>query len=124
MFFFALLAGCDQLEKVGAYTCDQYCDQVLAKTTECATAAAKEQCEAAGGTDCDTLSEDELSAYAAEGRDDWAGASKDEMIASCEDDIASAGKTDAECQAETATINNLSCDDILDLLGEIAAAAQ
>ncbi len=118
-----LLAGCD-LEKIGAYTCDEYCDQVLTKTEECAEAAATQTCEDAGGTDCGGLTEGQLGEYASTAREDWANSSRVEMIASCNADIAAAEKTDASCQAETATINNLTCDQILDTLTTIANAAQ
>ena len=106
--FFSLLA-CDLLnpEQVGAYTCDEYCDQVVGKTVECAEEQAKEVDE-----------------FAAEGREDWAGATTDAMVASCNDDLAAAGKDDTECQAETALLNNVSCDDILGLLGEMKSAAE
>lgn len=123
MFALALtLLACDLLnpENVGAYTCDQYCEEVVAKTDECAQAAFESEC--AADPDCGEYSESELAEYAAEGRSDWAGAGQDEMIASCEADLAAAGKPDAECQAETAILNNLACDDILVLLGEIQAA--
>ena len=118
-----LLAGCN-LEKLGAYTCDEYCDQVLTKTEECAEVAATQACEDAGGTDCGGLTEEQLAEYASTARDDWADASRAEMIASCNADIEAAEKTDASCQAETATINNLTCAQILDTLSTIAEAAQ
>ncbi len=120
---FALLAGCIDLESVGAYSCDEYCEQVLAKTETCAEESATAACEASGSA-CGELTEEQLAAYAAEGRDDWAGASRAAMIDSCNADIEEVGKQDAACQAETATINNLSCEQILDLLGQIADAAQ
>lgn len=121
--FFLLLAACDLFnpESVGAYTCDQYCEQVVSKTDECAQQQFDESC--AQNPDCGEYSESDLGAYAAQGRDDWADAGKDEMVASCNDDLASAGKTDTQCQAETAVLNNLSCDDILSLLGDIQAGA-
>lgn len=102
------LAACDLLdpEQVGAFTCDEYCDQVVGKTEECAAEQSKEVDE-----------------FAAEGREDWAGATATEMIASCNDDLESAGKSDTECQAETTVLNNLSCDDILGLLGDLQSGA-
>lgn len=118
-----LLTGCD-LEQFGAFSCEQYCDQVLAKTTSCAEQAAKDECEAAGGSDCDVFTEEQLAEYASRGREDWAESSRDEMVASCQDDIAEAGKKDSACQAETATINNLTCDQMLDVLSTIAESAQ
>lgn len=124
MFFVLVsLLGCDLLnpEAIGAYTCDQYCDEVVAKTDECAQAAYEDAC--AADPDCAEYSESDMSDYAAQGRSDWAGASSDEMIASCEADLTSAGKTDTECQAETAILNNLTCDELLGLLGDIQAAA-
>ncbi len=123
MFFF-LLAACDLFnpEQVGAYTCDQYCDQVVSKTDECAQQSFEDKC--AADTACGEYSESDLGDYAAQGRDDWAGSTKTDMVASCNDDLAAAGKTDTECQAETALLNNLTCDDILGLLGDMQAAAQ
>lgn len=110
-----VLAACQYLdpEKVGAYDCDAYCEQVLDKTEECAA-------EAAGSSD---VTDEEIAAYVAEARADWESSSKAEMIASCEDDVASSGKTDTECQAETATLNNLTCEEILDVLTTLADAA-
>ncbi|MBM4367761.1 MAG: hypothetical protein FJ102_16230 [Deltaproteobacteria bacterium] len=121
--FFALL-GCAEIDKLfnpetyGAYTCDEYCEQVVSKTDECA----EEEC--ANNPECGEYSEEDLSAYAAEGRDDWEGASKQDMVDSCNDDLGSADKSDSECQAETAVLNNLTCDEILSLLGEIRSAGE
>ncbi len=42
-----LLLGCD-LTQIGAYTCDEYCDQVISKTEECASVYAEDQCAEAG----------------------------------------------------------------------------
>jgi len=122
MISLILLPACN-LEQVGAYTCDEYCPQVLDKTEECAQQQFTEDCQAAGGTNCDQMTDEALSAYAGEGRDDWADASRADMLASCQQDIEDAGKSDSACQAETATINNLTCDQILDLLGDIQSAA-
>jgi hypothetical protein len=118
-----LLAGCD-LEKLGAYTCDEYCDQVLSKTSDCAEEAAQQECLDAGGTDCDVFTEEQLAEYASTAREDWAESTRAEMVASCQADIEKAEKQDSACQAETATINNLTCDQILDTLSAIATAAQ
>ena len=109
------LTACDLFnpESVGAYTCDEYCGEVVSKTDECAEQAC------ADDPDCASYSDAEMTDYAAQGRDDWAGASRDEMLASCESDLAAAGKSDTECQTETAVLNNLSCDDLLGLLGQI-----
>ncbi len=118
------LLGCAEIDKLfnpetyGAYTCDEYCEQVVDKTDECAA----EEC--ANNPDCGEYSEEDLSAYAAEGRDDWEGASKQDMVDSCNDDLSSADKSDTECQAETAVLNNLTCDEILSLLGEIQSAGE
>lgn len=118
-----LLAACD-LTKFGAYTCDEYCGQVMDKTEECATQAAEEECaQAAGDSVCGELTEEQLSEYASQGRDDWAGKTRKDMLESCNADLESSGKADSACQAETATINNLTCDQILDLLGQIAEEA-
>ncbi|MDP2316078.1 MAG: hypothetical protein Q8P41_24490 [Pseudomonadota bacterium] len=123
LLFSMLLAGCD-LEKLGAYSCDEYCDQVLSKTSECAEVAAQQECVDAGGTDCSGLTEEQLAEYASTAREDWADSTRAEMVASCQADIEEAEKTDTACQAETATINNLTCDQILDTLSAIAEAAQ
>ncbi len=117
-----LLAACIDLEKLGAYSCDEYCEQVLDKTEECAEAAVQAECEAAGQADCE-FTDAELAEYASTAREDWADASRNEMVGSCKEDIAASGKTDTQCQAETATINNLTCDQILDTLGSLADAA-
>lgn len=116
-----LLLGCD-LEKLGAYDCSQYCDQVIAKTEECASEYATAQCEAEGvpAEQCDPDAWGEVQEYAGQAREDWEGADRDQMVASCQEDIEESGKADTTCQAETATINNLTCDQILDLLGELA----
>ncbi|MSQ04045.1 MAG: hypothetical protein EXR71_19520 [Myxococcales bacterium] len=117
------LLGCElfSAESVGAFTCDKYCDEVVAKTNECAQAAFEEQC--AADPDCGDYAESDLAAYASEGRSDWADASSDEMVASCESDLSAAGKTDSECQVETAVLNNLTCDEILQLLGTMQSGA-
>ena len=115
-----LLAACIDLTQFGAYSCDAYCEQVIDKTEACAEDWAREQCEAAGGTDCGALSDEELADYASQARDDWDGASRKEMVGSCQEDLAASEKTDASCQAETATLNNLTCDQILDTLGSLA----
>jgi hypothetical protein len=117
-----LTGGCD-LTKIGAYTCDEYCDQVVGKAQTCAQDAIHDECVAAGESNCDEMTQDQIADYISQARDDWKGKGKQEMIDSCNDDITAAGKTDASCQAETATINNLSCDDILGLIGDIAEAA-
>jgi len=118
-----LLAGCN-LEKFGAYTCDEYCEQVLSKTSECAEEAAQQECLDAGGSDCEAFTEEELAEYASTAREDWADATRAEMVASCQADIEKAEKKDSACQAETAAINNLTCDQILDTLESIAESAQ
>jgi hypothetical protein len=117
------LLGCD-LTKVGAYDCSEYCDQVIAKTQECGEQAAHDQCVEAGGTEeeCSATSWEDVQAYAGEAREDWADASKDDMIASCEQDIEESGKTDASCEAETATINNVTCDQILDTIETLSSS--
>lgn len=108
--------ACDLLnpENLGAYTCDEYCDQVVSKTDECAQADCTANPDACGG-----YTEEDLAAYAASGRSDWEGASRDEMVSSCNDDLEAAAKSDAECQTETAIVNNLTCDEMLQLLGQI-----
>lgn len=124
MLLILSLFACD-LTKVGAYDCDAYCGEVLGKTEECATVAAEQECEDQGvESACGELTDEQLSSYAAQGREDWEGAARDDMLASCKEDIAAAGKTDAQCQAETATLNNITCDDLLSLLGTIQASAQ
>jgi predicted nucleotide-binding protein len=117
-----LLSGCAELdellnpEKIGAYTCDEYCEQVLDKTGECA----QEQADAACAADpqaCKDFSDEDLAAFAAQGNPDWEGKNRQQMVDDCNVDIAD--KDDAACQAETATLNNLSCDDILSLIGNL-----
>lgn len=105
--FLLILAACVDLEQLGVYSCDEYCEQVLDKTEECAAEA-----------------DAELAEYASTARDDWAGKERADMVASCQADVVDAGKTDTECQAETGTINNLTCDQILDVLSGLASAAQ
>ncbi len=123
MLFFLAISACDLFnpESLGAFTCDQYCDEVVGKTNECAQAAFDEAC--AANPDCGEYAEGDLADYASEGRSDWAGATEDDMIASCESDLSAAGKTDTECQAETAVLSNLTCDQILELLGTIQSGA-
>jgi hypothetical protein len=111
-----LLAACIDLESLGAYTCDEYCGQVIDKTAQCAEEAAIAECEAAAETDCPEFSDAELGEYAASARTDWADASRAEMVASCDADIQASGKSDTECEAETATLNNLECSQILDVI--------
>lgn len=117
----ALLLACD-LSRFGAYTCDAYCGQVLDRTQTCATEMALAECEAADvpeGYDCEEYSEERLAEFASRGRPDWAGQSRREMLESCEADVIASDKTDAACQAETATLNNIECDDLLTLLGDL-----
>jgi hypothetical protein len=117
----ALLFACD-LSRFGAYTCDAYCDQVLDRTQTCAAEMALAECEAAdvpADYDCEEYSEERLAEFASQGRPDWAGQSRTEMLDSCRADILASGKTDAACQAETATINNVACEDLLTLLGDL-----
>ena len=116
MFIFLSVLACELFdpENFGIYACDEYCDQVIAKTDECA------QAECSANSDvCGDYSEEDLAEYAASGREDWEGASRDDMVLSCNADLETAGKSDSECQTETALINNFSCDDVLSLLGEI-----
>jgi hypothetical protein len=121
-----LLAACN-LSRFGAYTCDEYCDQVLNRTETCAEEAALAECEAADvpdDFDCEEYSEDQLAQYASRGRPDWAGQTRVEMLESCEADIQTSGKSDASCQAETATLNNIACEDLLTLLAQLADAGE
>lgn len=121
MLILASLLGCD-LSAVGVYKCDEYCDQVIAKTEVCGREQAASDCEAAGGTpaECSATSWEDVQGFAGGAREDWGSATKEDMVASCEDDIASSGKTDSACQAETGAINNLTCDQILDTIGSLA----
>jgi hypothetical protein len=118
------LCGCEALdelfnpEKIGAYTCDEYCAQVLDKTEECAQAQADAECQQNADA-CHNFSDEDLATYASQGNPDWQGKGKEDMIDSCNTDLEEAGKSDTECQAETATLNNLSCDDILGLIGDL-----
>lgn len=118
MIFFLSFLACDLLnpENLGIYTCDDYCDQVVTKTEECAVAQCEADPESCGGGE---FTEEDLAAYAASGREDWEGKSKRDMVGSCNDDLEAAAKSDTECQAETALINNLTCDEMLTLLGDI-----
>lgn len=123
MLILISLLGCELFnpESLGAFTCDEYCDEVVSKTNECAQAAFDDEC--AANPDCGEYAESDLADYASEGRSDWAGATRDDMIASCESDLSAAEKTDTECQAETAVLNNLTCDEVLQLLGTIQSGA-
>ncbi len=117
MLILSLLA-CELFDpsKVGAYSCSEYCPQVIDKTDACAEAQYEAEC-AKLDSGCPEYSEDELQAYAAEGNGDWGTKSKEEMLSSCEADLAASEKSETQCNAETATINNLSCDEILGLIG-------
>ena len=117
------LLACD-LTQFGAYTCDQYCEQVLDKTTECTQQKLDQECTELGESACAELKESDVSDYASQSREDWAGQTREQMITSCKDDIAASGKTDASCQAETATINNITCDDLLNLIGALGESAR
>lgn len=102
--------------KYGAYSCADYCGQVVDKADSCAEQKYEDEC-AQLDSGCPEYSEEELQAYAKEGNADWGTKSKSEMLSSCQDDLDSSGKSEAECNAETATINNLSCDEILNVIG-------
>ncbi len=117
-----LLLACD-LSRFGAYSCDEYCGQVLDRTQECAAEAALAECEAADvpdDFDCEEYSDEQLANYASRGNPEWAGQTRIEMLEDCEADVERSGKSDASCQAETATLNNLECDDLLSLLGQLS----
>lgn len=86
-----LLAACD-LESIGIYECDAYCEGVSGKAEECAAA--------------EGLSFEE-----------FAGAEEATVLATCQDAVDDQGKTDAQCQLETGTLNNSSCDQIASLIG-------
>ncbi len=115
MLFLTLALACD-LSKFGAYDCEAYCDQVIAKTETCTQAAIDAQCAELGDTACKAATESDLSTYASQSRSDWAGQGRRELVDSCNADIAESGKTEAQCLAETGTINNITCDDLLGLL--------
>jgi hypothetical protein len=91
-------------EKAGIYGCDQYCDQLIGKAETCANEAG--------------LSLDE---FAADADPEWKGKGKQEIIDSCNEKIKD--KSEASCQAETGTFNNLSCDDILSTIGTLGGAS-
>ena len=115
-----LALACD-LSKYGAYDCEAYCDQVLTKTEACTQDAIDAQCAELGDTACKAATESDLSEYASQSRSDWAGQSRRELVDSCNSDVAASGKTEAQCLAETATINNITCDDLLGLLESLDA---
>ncbi len=121
------LLACD-LTQFGAYTCDDYCEQVLLRTETCTQAALDSKCEELGGTPeeiaaCKQMTEGDVSEYAAQGQEDWAGQTRAQMVESCNADIAEAEKSDASCQAETATINNITCDDLIGLISALGESA-
>jgi hypothetical protein len=92
------LLSCQYLnpEKAGIYGCDEYCEQLISRTEVCA--------------DEEGLTVDELVATV---KPDWEGLSRDEIITNCDQMITDQGKSEASCQTETGTFNNLSCDDII-----------
>jgi hypothetical protein len=117
---FLLVPACQLFDPAtyGAVTCDEYCGEVLDRVEVCAQEQAETDCLAAGGTQAEcsqNISDQEMSAYASEGNASWDGKSRAQMVASCKDSVSV--KSEAQCAAETATINNLSCDDLLGLIG-------
>lgn len=100
------LMACDLLdpEKAGIYGCDEYCGQLVDKADECATEAGV------------TLDE-----FAAQANGDWKGKGKSEIIDACNEKIVD--KPESECQAETGTFNNLTCDQILSTMGALGGAS-
>ncbi len=119
MLFLTLVLACD-LSKYGAYDCEAYCDQVLTKTETCTQESIDAQCAELGDAACKTATEGDLSEYASQGRSDWAGQSRRELVDSCNSDVAASGKSEAECLAETAAINNITCAELLGLLESLA----
>jgi hypothetical protein len=125
MVLFAFLLACNlgDLTKYGAYGCEDYCVQVLAKTEGCA----QEQFDAQGlcadsaasdsGLDCSALSDEQVAEYASQAQSSWAGQSREAMIGSCNEQLEASGKPEAQCMAETGAVNALTCDQILQLLG-------
>ncbi len=87
-----MMNGCI-LEAIGAYTCDAYCSGISDKVENCA--------------------EDEGLTF-----EDFAGGDKATVLDKCQDEIDGRGLSDLQCQAETATINNLSCDQIVDTVAD------
>jgi len=117
------LLACD-LSRFGAYSCSDYCEQVMQRTEVCTQEKIDQECAELGEEACSQASESDVSTYASQGREDWAGQSRDQMLASCQGDVETSGKSEASCQAETATINNISCQDLLGLIGALGDAAR
>lgn len=121
MLFLALLS-CQLVnpEAVGAYDCSAYCDQVVSKTETCSAEYYQDVCDDSGMDSACAMADDEqLAEYASQGNSDWKGKSRADMVGSCNADLAADPKTELECQASTATLNNMSCDQILALIGDI-----
>ena len=95
-----LLLACKYLdpEKAGIYGCDEYCDQLVSRTDECATESGKD-----------------LDAFVSQVNPDWEGLTQAEIVEECNIRIEENGKSESSCKAETGTFNNLSCDDIVGL---------
>lgn len=89
---FALLGSGCILEALGAYSCEEYCDGIEDKVVTCAA-------------------EEGVS------WDDFAGASRDETLDACQDEIDGRELSDIQCRAETGTINNASCSEIAEMVG-------
>jgi hypothetical protein len=83
-----LLAACD-LTKLGVYGCEEYCDQLIDKAVTCA-------------------SEEGISF------DDLVGDSQETIDGECQVEVEQFDE--AECQAQTALINNATCDQIVGLM--------
>lgn len=104
MLIFLMACSLLDPEKAGIYGCDEYCDQLIGKADECATEAGV------------TLDE-----FAAEAVGDWKGKGEQEIIDACNEKIAD--KSETECQAETGTFNNITCEQILSTMGGLGGAS-
>ena len=83
-----LLAACD-LTKVGIYGCDEYCDQMIDKAIGCA-------------------------AEQGVSFDEFAGDSQEAIQGDCQ--VEADELDEASCQAQTALINNATCDQLIGLM--------
>lgn len=109
--FLILLLGCNLLDKIGAKDCEEYCQTLIDKADACAQERYDEAC-ASGDTAICNDDANAIGDWVSSVKPDWADQGADEMVDSCNSEIASS-KTEAECLAETAAINNLTCDQIL-----------
>jgi hypothetical protein len=86
------LAGCT-LEDIGAVGCDEWCDTLMNRAEQCAA-------------------EEGISV------EQFAGQPPAEVEAACQDEAAT--RTEEQCNIETATATNATCDQIANLVAELA----